>query len=151
MPTEEAEEEEDKLKEAYLKEMLIDALKKTSHVAPPQKKGKDDMYNPIIKLLLHKGDPRESGKSIEKKEHTRSPSITSKPKKNQREATSISPSKKAARPYMSEKGSKEIKQEKSAIAVKKAAPISVYLSEEEKAQYGDRSLADYEKVDLLGK
>ena len=48
------------------------------------------------------------------------------------------------------KGSVITKKPVQTTSVVATAPV-VYLSEEEKAQYGDRTLADYDKLELLGK
>lgn len=104
--------------------------------------------SPVVKLLLQKNasQPAETSKT-EKKENTRSPSLNLKYKRGQRDLISISPVKKGNSIFKD----KPVKPEANVAEVKKAAPVQVILSEEEKAQYGNRCPADYEKLELLGK
>ena len=145
-------------KEGQLREVLVQVLKKppTSPSNMSFKRENEHSVQPIMsRLSLNQTDIRALGKS-NKKDSDRSPSLNSIPRKHLRESGSLSPAKKTTKNQLVEK----VANKANALAVAKkpttttsvvaAAPV-VYLSEEEKAQYGDRTLADYDKLELLGK
>lgn len=126
--------------------MLVNALKKNASSGSPFKK-KDNAFTPIIKLLLERTEPPSTNQSKNNREGSKSPCFNPKTKKDN---PSVSPFKKA-----NENPEKlvavENKSEILANVSRKSTPISIFVSEEEKNQYGDRSLPDYEKLELIGK
>lgn len=116
----------------------------------PLNAGKDNgnphALSPVVKLLLQKNASLgcETSKT-EKKDNQRSPSLNLKHKR--RDVIAISPMKKGNSIFKD----KPVKQEANVTEVKKAAPAPILLSDDEKAQYGNRCPADYEKVEVLGK
>ena len=144
-------------KEGQLREVLVQVLKKppTSPSNNAFKRENEHSVQPIMsRLSLNQTDIRALGKS-NKKDSDRSPSLSSIPRKHLRESGSLSPAKKTTKNQLvekvaSNKGSSVAKKPITTTSVVAAAPV-VYLSEEEKAQYGDRTLADYDKLELLGK
>lgn len=127
--------------------MLVNALKKNASSDSPLKK-KDNAFSPIIKLLLERSETPVLNSDKKSKNGNRSPFLSSKSKKD---ASSASPSKKPNSEHYEKPKNTEHKPEALANISRKPTPLSIYLSEEEKTQYGDRSLPDYEKIELIGK
>jgi len=131
---------------SHLREVLVNALKKNTSNSSPLKK-KDNAFTPIIKLLIERSDTPKSNQSKMNNDGTKSPSLISK---NKKDNSSVSPFKKQS----NENYEKPIIESKSEVITnvsRKSTPLPIFLSEEEKIQYGDRSLPDYEKLELLGK
>lgn len=134
----------------FQSEDLLGGALKEGSLSTPIGRESVSLQNSAVRVSLQKSEVVGSGKGeIKEKEKGRSPSPHVQSKKNYRDILSISPVKKGSN-ATKDKSHKKPEPEKTS-EVRKATPVQVFLSEEEKAQYGNRTLPDYDKLELLGK
>ncbi len=120
---------------AHLREVLVNALRRdTPSGVTATKKDSDH----VLQMLIERGERSEAKNKIKKN--------TEKLSKTTKEFTVLK-----REDAIQEKPVKENKGEGSVNTSRKATVASVYLSDEEKTQYGNRVLPDYDKSELLGK
>ena len=121
---------------------INNTLKKMKN-ASSQNQIKEQSSRPSIRLT----EPSNEHYIPKSDKNARSPSLNPSSEKHKRDSSLIFFSPGTRLKSLSNLPRSECK----TVPVKKTSAVSVILSDEEKAQYGDRSLADYEKKELLGK